>query len=479
MKTVLKTGLGMALIVTAAAGLLGCNKQEEKQAAATSSNADESLIQFPLPKGAEAYADIDGKKMWQDVKEQADIARKFRDNGHPQYWGRLVGTSADKEDVQWLEGKFHQAGVSDTRVQTVKYYDDQWLGKAWSLTAVGGGKSLKLESAQPAYGTPDTGGKEVDLEIAYVGLGSDADFAGKNIRGKAVLFIKGNNSYQIGAPDILKRMADGGAAAVLSADLRGGNIKAQAYRANTTVPAFDLGTQDALAVRDMIGKGDKPHLKFSLSAEKIPNSESYIVWATLPGNTDETIYILAHRDGFFDAAGDNAAGVAAMLGIAAHFAKIPKEQRRRTMVFLGTEGHHSVTPGGYGREWLVANRDTLFAKTALMMNMEHPAEIQTFNSVAGTTTASMPLDWYAGGDARPQLQKIAGDAFREFGVNIWDKPSQKPAAGELGRFYYFLPGVVSQSNDYMHMHTEMDTPEMSPGRGFRPSPGLMRRSLMK
>ena len=64
--------------------------------------------------------------------------------------------------------------------------------------------------------------------------------------------------------------------------------------------------------------------------------------------TDETIYVIAHRDGCFDAAGDNASGVASMLGLAEYFAKLPKSQRRRTMVFIGTDGHHRSSPAGSG-----------------------------------------------------------------------------------------------------------------------------------
>jgi Zn-dependent M28 family amino/carboxypeptidase len=41
-----------------------------------------------------------------------------------------------------------------------------------------------------------------------------------------------------------------------------------------------------------------------------------LIWGALPGVTDETIYIMAHRDGWFDASGDNASGVASMLGLA-------------------------------------------------------------------------------------------------------------------------------------------------------------------
>ena len=61
--------------------------------------------------------------------------------------------------------------------------------------------------------------------------------------------------------------------------------------------------------------------------------------------------------------------------------------------------------------------------------------------------------------ARPQLQKITADAFHTFGVPVWTEPSEKPPGGDLGRFYWFVPGVVAQSNDFVNMHTEADTPE--------------------
>ena len=189
-----------------------------------------------------------------------------------------------------------------------------------------------------------------------------------------------------------------------------------------------------------------------------------MVWGTLPGETDETIYVIAHRDGFFDASGDNASGVATMLGLAEYFAKLPKSQRRRTMIFLGTDGHHNIKPGGFGREWLVANRDKFFAKTALMINAEHPAEVLSHGGTTGMTTAEIPLEWYAGG--RPQLEKITVDAFHEFGVPIWTHHSEKPPGGDLGRFYWFVPGVVAQSNDFVNMHTAADTPDNVPWTGL-------------
>lgn len=452
-KFAITAGVGLAVLL-----LTGASEM------ARSSSAPDYL-HWVLPKGDARYGSIDGKHIWQYVVQQAGIAEHYRDAGHPQFWGRLAGTSSDVEDANWLLNKYKQIGLSDAHLQTIAYYNPQWSPQSWSVNATASDGTMPINSAEPAYGSADTGGKDLDLEVVYVGLGSEADFAARDVRGKAVLFVKGQSSYQAGPADILKRAEDHGAAALLSTDLRGGNYTAQSYRAYTHVPTFNIGTEDAEALRKMIAgaaAGSPPHVRIRLDAGWLPNQKSYLVWGTLPGMTDETIYVIAHRDGFFDAAGDNASGVATMLGLAEYFAKIPKNQRRRTIVFLGTDGHHNIKPGGFGREWLVANRDKFFAKTALMINAEHPAEVLRHGGTAGGTTAEIPLEWYAGGSERPRLTQIAADAFHEFGVPVWAKPSQKPPGGDLGRFYWFVPGVVAQSNDYVNMHTSADTPDNVP-----------------
>jgi hypothetical protein len=421
-----------------------------------------NYLHWPVPAGAAKYGAIDGKHLWQYVVDQADIARHYRDNDHPQFWGRLAGTAADDEDVQWLLNQYRQIGLTDAHAQTVNFFQAQWAAQSWSVSVTAGGKVMPILSAESAYGSPATDGKELDLEVAYVGLGSEVDFAGRDVRGKAVLLVKVPTSYQAGPADILKRAEEHGAAAILSTDLRGGNSNAQSYRVYTSVPTFNLGTTDGRAIRDLIGEaqaGAAPRIQIRLNANWESNQKSYLVWGTLPGMSDETIYVIAHRDGFFDAAGDNASGVASLLGLAEYFAKVPKNQRRRTIIFIGTDGHHQIRPGGFGREWLVANRAKFFSKTALMINEEHPAEVLSHGSTAGMTTAAVPLEWYAGGASRPQLQKVTSDAFHEFGVPIWAEPSERPPGGDLGRFYWFVPGVVAQSNDFINMHTEADTPE--------------------
>jgi peptidase M28-like protein len=438
-------------------------------AASLAAGQDPVFLRWPLPATGKVYSTIDGARLWQYVKQHADIAERYRQQGHSQFWGIIAGTSGDADEAQWLLGKYKQIGLADTHIQTVAFFHPQWAPESWEVVATGDGKSTALTSAQPAYATTSTNGKFLDLPVVYAGLGSEADLAGRDVRGKAILFFREGAGSSTWPVTVLPRMQSAGVAAIFMSDFRGGNLSTQSYRANSTVPTFNLGTEDGLMLRDLIGKapsGGPPHLKIRLDAKWAADQKSFLVWGTLPGATDETIYVIAHRDGWFHASGDNASGVATMLGLAEHYASVPRDQRRRTMIFIGTDGHHQNSPGGYGREWLVANRDRFFGKTALMINAEHPSQVLTRGGTAGWTQSIIPLQWYAGGASRPQLAAIAAAAFREFGVPLWDEPSPAPPAGDLGPFAGFLPGVVIQSNDFMYMHTSGDSPANVPPTGL-------------
>jgi hypothetical protein len=121
-----------------------------------------------------------------------------------------------------------------------------------------------------------------------------------------------------------------GAAAILVSDMRGGNFHVMGEQFDAPIPIFHLGTEDALAVRNAVAKGGAatpPHDKVNLDGAWESGRTEKIAWGTLPGMTDERIYVTAHHDGKFYGAGDDASGVATELALAEHFAKIPKEQR--------------------------------------------------------------------------------------------------------------------------------------------------------
>jgi hypothetical protein len=431
---------------------------------------EQGLLQWPLLPENKAYGAIDGRTLHRYVEDQTAMSRKYRDSGHPQFWGRIIGTSADEESQQWMLGKFKQAGLSDVRLQIFDMVP-QWMPQSWTVTGTALGKTISLDSVQPAYGTKATTGSGLDLEAVWLGTGSEADYLGRDVHGKAVFFasepLPGSWRHTGTAEGAVRRAEEKGAAAIFVVIQLPGNIRTQLYPTGTNVPTFSLGMNDGYLIRDLIGRAgaQPPRLKVALDVRMEPNRKTATVWGTLPGATDETIYLLGHRDGWFESGTDNASGVATVVGLAEYFAKIPQAQRQRTIVFVGTSGHHNS--GNYSGTWLLENREQLFAKTALMINAEHTATIQTYLFGPQVRTANMHTGmlWYAGGPRRPKLQDIAVKAFRDFGVVTYAAPERAAPGGEMSRLWPYVPGV--QASDYnMFFHSDGETAATVPWTGL-------------
>ena len=368
--------------------------------------------------------------------------------------------------------KFKKSGLSDVHLQPFDL-PPQWMPQSWEITASSAGKALHLDTAQPAYQTKSTDGGGLDLEAVYVGTGSEADFAGRDVKGKAVFIfsmpLPGSWRHTATAEGALRRAEAKGAAAIFAMIALPGNIRTQLYPTGTNVPTFSLGMDDSYAIRDLIGQAGAatpPHVKVRLDVKMEPGLKTGTVWGTLPGTTDETIYILAHRDGWFESATDNASGVATMVGLAEYFAKIPKEKRRRTIVFAGTSGHHNG--GNFSGTWILEHRDELFAKTALMINCEHTATVQAYLLGEDIRMANMHTGmlWYAGGVRRPKLQDIAIKAFHDAGVVTYATPERAAPGGEMSRLWPYVPGV--QASDYnVFFHSDHESPQTVPWTGLQ------------
>ena len=422
-------------------------------------------MKWRLLPSEQAFASIDGAHLKQYVEEQAAISRRYRDNGHPQFWGRIIGTEADAENAQWLLEKFRKIGLADVHEQSFDL-PPQWMPQSWSVTAAAAGKTLQLDTAQPTYLTEATPGEGLDLEAVDAGFGTEGDLTGRDLRGKAVFFYSTDymSRHVTISQGAIKRITDRGAAAIFVTLLIPGNIRTQFYPVNSKSPVFSLGYQDGMAVREMIGQArDRaaPRVKIRLDVKMVPDRKTATIWGSLPGTSDENIVIVAHRDGWFEAANDNGTGVATMLGLAEYFAKIPKAQRRRTITFLGTSGHHNN--GGQSGRWLADHKE-VFEKTALLINSEHTAagQLISYNGAIRRANMQTPVMWYVGGS--PKLEEIVVRAYDEFGVSTYATP-EKTAAGEMGRYYQFAPSLQVIDTG-LYWHSDHETPDLIPPTGL-------------
>jgi hypothetical protein len=464
-KTTRATLVASLVALSAAAGIHGAAQQPtpaEPPVKKHTFDLDSSYIRLPLPAGEQAYARLDGRRLKQFVHEITGVSRRSRDDGE-RYWGRIAGTKYDDMIEGWTEQKFKELGLQNINRQ---YFDlpPQFFPTSWSLTATGSGKTTTFETLRPSgRATTPRGG--LTLEPVWVGLGTEADFAGRDVKGKLVLIhsvptpaVISHSATWLGASE---RAAEKGAAAiVINLAIVGTNWQTQMTNGVNGVPTFSIGTGDADALRTLIEQGPVS-VKVELNGETRAGLRDANVWGTLPGTTDEDILIFAHHDAYFEGAIDNASGMAVMVGLAEYFSKVPAAQRRRTLKFVTTSGHHA---GSQGVAWMHDNRQTFFAKTAVALNVEHVSATQTYIRgpvVRQSNNVSARRWWVFGSD---RLAAVALNAFKTFGVTVYHDMEER-CCGDSSAIQRDVPNVVLMESP-VYYHTNFDTPDIVPEAGL-------------
>jgi Peptidase family M28 len=431
---------------------------------------ENAYLHWPLPVSEKVYGAIDGTRIKKYAEDVAAIAREGKTDG-VQYWGRIPGTKYDQETQQYVAAKFREFGLQDIDAQELPL-TPQWMAKSWSLSFSQGSQQVPLTATFPMGRSPSTPSGGIDLLLIWVGLGTAADFAGRDVRGKAVVI------YSIPEPsvftqsatltDSLRRAQQNGAAAILVSLAIPGNVTAQ-MNSNVplTVPGFCIGMEDGSKLRAAIEaapEGSVPKVHIALDAGMVDGLKSANVWGTLPGMTDENILVISHMDSYFEGAADNASGVATMLSLAEFYSKIPKSQRKRTITFVGTGAHHAGSPG---TAWMHENMQPFFAKTALILNCEHTAETEIYfwgrPPVVRKSTSSSGVRMFAinGGH---QLDEVIVKAFQTFGVGTLAEPEVN-APGDMSHIFRDAPALQT-INIPVQYHTDMDTPSLIPAPGL-------------
>jgi hypothetical protein len=405
----------VALLVLCASGVAHTRQaaREQKPVKEHTFDLESSYIRMPLPPGDEKYGRLDGYRMKDHVRAITAITRKYHDAGE-RYWGRLPGSKADSDTEQYIAARFKDYGLA-VEMQPVSL-TPQWRATDWSFTATGSGTTLTPTSIYPAEDTFNTPAGGLNLDVVWVGLGTELDFAGRDVKGKLV-FVHSDprpNAFQGTARSIgaMQRAVQQGAAAVVVNVNIPGNIT-QTFATAPKVPTFSIGTRDADDLKALMTKGPVT-VSLKMAAEARTGLTDNNVWGTLPGTSPEEIIITAHHDSRFEGAFDNASGIATMLGLAEYFSKVPQAQRKRTMRFVSTatnqEGANAVKarPGG-------------LSNVVLVINSEHTAitAISQFGASGSfKTTATSPRRWWINGSDK--LAAMTFDAYKKFGVAIWD-----------------------------------------------------------
>jgi hypothetical protein len=481
---------------------LGAPTPEERQAAREKARAafpELGFGQLPLIGPARAdYPDIQGAKIHAWVRDFVGFAEQSRRDGNL-LWGRICGTKYQHETAAYIQKKFAEFGLQKIHADTFTRNAQWWPTKSRVtvvLDGAGGRSEYVLRSAFPAPPSTSTPPGGIEAEVVDVGLGRPVDLAGRDVRGKiAVLRSQpylGTIYLMYSGQTVPAKLVKMGAVGVITIIEAPGNAQTFLYDGFAEgAPAYALGGDDGNFLEDLAGRADpgKLRVRIELESEYKPPTGAENVYGMIPGTSDEYVLIMAHQDGYFDGAIDNASGLATMLNLAEHYARAAKMKKpRRNILFLATAGHHmaigfqrvSKRVDGYpgsaspGTEDLLARYPDIVKKIVVALNCEHTASIAT--QTGGDTSMAATPNFFrqeintenartlAISNQSPLLLGFFHEAIDRYGLVV-TKSTRHVPYGDAGVLQKVVP-TVNLIETLGWYHSTADTPDLIPPEGL-------------
>ena len=408
-------------------------------------DTDATPLPATVPPGEESFTELRAERVREYLEQVVQFSVQSRARGDA-LWGRIAGTPAFLDTVAFAADQFREAGLENVAVEEFGVSEPLWLPTAWKVTLLGDGwPDVVLESAFPQRPSPAIDGS-VTAPLVFVGSGSAAEIGRGDVNGKiAVVHKKPDPGLYHSRVDTSAIVASGAVAMIHVIELPGNMYSFDAGGCASTIPCFHVGGEDGAFLEAAIGSAAKAgypplEMTLTLSVEQSSGATAANTVGVVPGSgrTGENIIINAHADGWFDGASDNADGLAVLVALAHHFGDTPRVLDR-DLVFVASAGHH--TRGGNGPSAFVGAHPAITDRTALVINIEHVAQLNM------STSLSRPQSGYrdlvadivefpksAGvSNQAPFLIDLFGQAAARYGVNIHQQVG--PAVpGDLGGY---------------------------------------------
>ncbi len=335
-----------------------------------------------VPPDETAFTELQGASIKPDVKKGVGFAEQMRSAGN-QMWGRISGFPSEAATADWVAARFRAAGVQDVKVQTYSASADFWWPNSWEARLLAdpaygsGSKDIVLASAMPVSRSQISG----TLTAPLIFVGEAGSVSTEGVVGKVAVEhtqpTTGAYSDRAKVRESSAALIKAGAVAVLNWVEQGGNMHVFDF-GNCGGPCFNIGGEDGrflseASARAKAAGAPDPRMSLKLDAEMKSGLTARNVIGVIPGASPEIIVVNAHLDSWYSGAGDNADGVAVLLALARHYGK-PANKPARTLVFVGSGGHHS--PGMNGPGNLLPANAELLKNAVLVVNLEHLAQFE-------------------------------------------------------------------------------------------------------
>jgi hypothetical protein len=304
---------------------------------------------------------------------------------------KYTGNKAHTTFVEFLATELQGAGLEVARE---RYTLPMWEARRWGITVApksGGSFKAPVTSYFPYSGQTSAAG--VTGELVYAG--SSPKFNLEGLQGKIVFVDFATNTrewskqYQTwgvnppgevfpqsyrparAAINDLTPFQKAGAVGVILGwtDVSDANAADQYTpfsRPPQGIPGLYVGRQTGERLKALAGTGATATVV--LEADVTPNTPTDTLIATLPGtSSDEIIIVNTHTDGP-NATEEN--GGLGIVALAKYFSKIPKRERKRTLVFPLTTGHFAG-PWVPSMRGVMEKHPELIKKAVAALTVEH------------------------------------------------------------------------------------------------------------
>ena len=365
---------------------------------------------------------------------------------------RFSGTPALEQAIDWTVEQMRADGLENVHTEPVMV--PRWVrGEESAELVAPRAVALHMLGLGGSVGTPAGG---IEAEVLVVGSFGELQARAAEARGRIVLFDVAFTTYgetvQYRSRGAIEAARVGAVASLIRSvgpfGMQTPHTGGMRYTDSVPrIPAAALSMEDAMMLRRMQARGDRPRVRLRMGAQTLPDVPSRNVVAELRGRErpDEVVVIGGHIDSWDASPGamDDAGGCVAAWEAVRLMARLGLRPRRTVRVVLWTNEENGLRGATAYRD---AHRD------------EIPSHVLAIESDAGVFA---PTGFgFTGTDAAFGLVRGIGELLGPIGAGQINRGGGGADIGPI--MALGVPGMgleVDGTRYFWYHHTEADTPD--------------------
>jgi hypothetical protein len=382
-------------------------------------------------------------------------------DGYSALPNHLSGTANATAALDEFSAKLAAAGLT---VGEQAFTYPRFTPTAVGLTA--GATTVSAAAIAPYLYSGATGPAGISKPLFYAGEGTAATFTKPQVEGKIVVVETPyeHNSKAIGLyPAIERAVEDGAAGFVAVTEAVGDYPKWEDTNARTgtgPLPVVMVGKVSGAAVVAAAKAGESGTL--TLAADHAGLACERDVWGELEGaDPSRRVFVGVPASSYTPSASEHGTGVAIALGLARHYAALPRSERPESLVFIALGGHEV---GWLGLQALLGSARGPWLREAdayvhLGSALGAPRAEESPPGSGNVVTYPEPDPTGRLHDSEnPLLEESVIEDFEAAGVPTPETPPFKASGGEQTNAYAAGIPTASFSGASLFFHTAGDTP---------------------